>query len=226
MQHVDRPITVVMVMNNVLYRQGLSMLLESGGDVTVVAQAGSCDVALETVQRVAPDVVIIELADSDEAFRADDIVVCAGASPDSGIVLLGSSETPTDVLELFEAGIRGYVLKQNQAETLIDAVRAVARGEYVVDTHVVGSLLELMKQMRSKLDACCPGGERDSLLTARQQELLRLVAEGLTNRQIAATLGISESTVKNHLYQVFSKLGVTSRSQAISVGVRIGVLRP
>ncbi len=214
-----------MVMANALYRQGLSMLLESGGDAHVVAQAGSCEAAVDAVSRTTPDVVIIELPDADETVRTAEIVACATASPRSKVVALASSESAPEILELFDAGIKGYVLKQNQAETLIDAVLAVAHDEYVVDTHVIGSLLESMRQMRRKLDACCPG-TRDSSLTMRQQELLRLVAEGLTNRQIAAELAISESTVKNHLHQVFARLGVTSRSQAISVGMRIGILRP
>ncbi len=225
MQSADPAISVVMVMANALYRQGLSMLLESGGDTTVVAQAGSCESAADAVAQSTPDVVIVELDHSHATGGIDDLSACASASPDSAIIVLGDSLDTDAILGLFDAGIRGYVLKENQAETLIDAIRAVAKGRFVLDTHVIGDLLEAVREMRRKLDSCCPG-DRGSLLTERQHELLVMVADGLTNRQIAAELEISESTVKNHLHQVFSKLGVTSRSQAISVGVRTGIVRP
>ena len=225
MPAADPTISVVMVMANALYRQGLLMLLESGGDTTVIAQAYSCELAVDTVSQTAPDVVIVEIDQSHVEGELDDIVACVAASPASGIIALGDSLDMDPILELFDAGVRGYVLKENQAETLIDAIRAVAQGRFVLDTHVIGGFLEAVREMRSKLESCCPGNKQ-SVLTERQHELLAMVAEGLTNRQIAAELNISESTVKNHLHQVFSKLGVTSRSQAISVGVRLGIVRP
>ena len=225
MRPADSTVSVVMVMSNALYRQGLSMLLESGGDATIVAQADTCELAIDAMAQFAPDVVIVETDHSRPEGEIDDIVACVAASPDSGIIVLGDSLDTGAILALFDAGVRGYVLKENQAETLIDAIRAVAQGRFVLDTHVIGGLLETVREMRDKLESCCPG-ERGSVLTERQHELLAMVAEGLTNRQIAAELGISESTVKNHLHQVFSKLGVTSRSQAISVGVRLGIVRP
>ncbi len=216
---------VVVVMDNSLYRHGIAMLLESEGDITVIAQADSAEAAAEALPRTPGCVVVLDIDADGGARGVSETTLCRGAGPSCRIVTISESGSTDRVLDLFDAGAHGYVLKESSARRLIDAVRMVARGETVVDSRLLGSMLGTLRDLRRRLEVLGDNGSA-ALLTGRQAQLMHLVAEGLTNRQIAAALGISESTVKNHLHQVFARLGVTSRSQAIAVSVRLGIVRP
>jgi DNA-binding NarL/FixJ family response regulator len=218
-------VTVVLVMEDSLYRQGLSMLLESSGSVGVVAQGERIAEVTDGFGRGVPNVVLIDIITSSEGLDISDVLACRKATPASRIVVISDDMDAESVLEVFEAGAHGYVLRGSQASVLVDAVRSAARGEYVVDSRVTGALLRTLRELRRRLELYGVGDPQIPL-TARQRELLRLVSEGMTNRQIASELGISESTVKNHLHHVFARLGVASRSQAIAVGVRLGLVKP
>jgi DNA-binding NarL/FixJ family response regulator len=224
---IDTPIPIVLVMENSLYRQGIAMLLESSGDVRVVDQAENVATwkpRFDNGER--PVVVVLDGKTApDGGIELSEVHECRKMSPESCIAVISDIEAPERIIEVFEAGAHAYVLRETQAGTLIDAVRALARSEYVVDSRVTGALLSNLREMRRRLEVY---GASDTAvpLTTRQRELLELVAGGYTNRQIAQTLDISESTVKNHLHTVFGRLGVASRSQAISVAVRLGILRP
>ncbi|MDZ4181007.1 MAG: response regulator transcription factor [Coriobacteriia bacterium] len=219
-------VSVALIMENSLYRQGIAMLLESSGGVHVVGQASRVADCIDAFSRDVPQVVLLDLVvTADEGVDLSAIHECRVASPSTGIVVVSDEEDPDRVIEIFEAGAHAYVLRENHARTLIEATRAVARSEYVVDSRVVGALLLNLREMRRRLELYGVS-EPTVPLTERQREMLGLVAAGYTNRRIANELSISESTVKNHLHAVFSRLGVSSRSQAISVAVRLGLVRP
>jgi DNA-binding NarL/FixJ family response regulator len=222
----EQTVSVVLIMENSLYRQGIAMLLESSGEVHVIGQANRESDCAELFSQETPDVILIDVpATRDGGLKLSAIHECRTAASNAGIVVVSDEEAPERVIEVFEAGAHAYVLRENHAGTLIDAIRAVARSDYMVDSRVTGALLRSLREMRRRLELYGVS-EPPVPLTGRQRELLDLVAAGYTNRRIASELGISESTVKNHLHAVFSRLGVASRSQAISVAVRLGLVRP
>jgi DNA-binding NarL/FixJ family response regulator len=212
-------------MENSLFRQGMSMLLEADGDISVVAQFDSADDAAETLRRLPTCIVLLDVDSRHAGYGIADVIACRAASAGCSIVIISGTGVPERVLDLLDAGASGFVLKDSAARVLTDAIKAVSRGEHVIDSRLTGSLLGAVRDLRRRLEILGDHGQ-SPLLTARQSELMHKVAAGLTNRQIASELGISESTVKNHLHQIFRQLGVTSRSQAISVGVRLGIVRP
>lgn len=219
-------VSVVLIMENSLYRQGIAMLLESGGGVRVTGQADSISDCAESFNQETPKVVLLDVpANADGQLDLAAVHECRIAAPNSGLIVLSDEQDPERVIEVFEAGARAYVLRENQAGTLIDAIRAVAREDHVIDSRVTGAMLRSMREMRRRLELYGVS-EPPVPLTERQRQLLELVGSGCTNRQIALALGISESTVKNHLHAVFARLGVTSRSQAISVALRLGLVHP
>ena len=223
----ESPIPIALVMENSLYRQGIAMLLESSGGVTVAGQAeGISGLAPLLEGPDKPAVVVLDGKPTpDGAIDLTEIHECIKASPDSKIVVVSEIESPAMVSGVFDAGAHAFMLRETQATALVEAIRAVARSEYVIDSRVTGALLSSMREMRRRLEVYGAPGVAVPL-TTRQRELLELVAGGYTNRQIAKTLDISESTVKNHLHAMFGRLGVSSRSQAISVAVRLGLVQP
>ena len=221
----DGELPVIIIMDNSLFRQGLSMLLESDGDISVVAQVETPGAVAETLGRMPECVVVLDVDARSGGRGVADTVACRAATPGCRIVIISEVGGTERVLDLFDAGASGFVLKDSPARVLTDTVRAVGRGEYVIDSRLLGDLLGIVRNLRRRLETADDRGQH-LLLTPRQSELMSLVAGGLTNRQIASQLGISESTVKNHLHQVFCQLGVTSRSQALAASVRLGIVKP
>lgn len=221
----QHPARVALVMENTLYRQGLCMLLESGGDIQVVGQATSAREIVPSVLPSAGTVILLTLPTTATGLDRSELLYCQSHAPGNGVLVVGDTLDPEEVLGLFDAGAAGYVRKESRSSALVHAIHSIAGGEFVIDGSVTGPLLCTVRDMRRRLEPSKPD-DSIPLLTRRQNELLALVAAGRTNGQIATELGISESTVKNHLRQVFARLGVTSRAQAISVAVRLGLVRP
>lgn len=204
-------VRVLLVDDHPVVRAGLRALLASHEDVEVVAEASSGEDALELVESAKPDVVLMDLrlgAGMDGARATAEIV----ARPDPPrVVVLTTYDTDADILRAVEAGAAGYLLKDTAPHVLIDSVFAAARGETVLDPEVAQRLYRRMQQPRADL-------------SAREIEVLSLVAQGLSNRAIAKVLFVSEATVKSHLVHAFTKLEVDSRTAAVAAARERGLI--
>jgi DNA-binding NarL/FixJ family response regulator len=195
-------ITVLLVDDHRLVRAGLETLVDSAPDMAVVGSAADGAEAVEKAARLRPDVVLMDLSmpgmDGVAATRR-----ILAADPGVQVLVLTSFSDNGRVLDALDAGAVGYLLKDSDPTALLDAVRAVARGESPIDSRVARTMLAA-RQSR-------PGAPD---LTDREREVLALVGKGLANRQIARTLGITERTVKAHLTSVFQRIGVADRTSA------------
>ncbi|MEV0270230.1 MAG: response regulator transcription factor [Hamadaea sp.] len=204
-------ITVLLVDDHPVVRAGLRGMLEAEPDLRIVGEAASGPEAVTAAAALTPDVILMDLRmpGGDGATATEKILSRASRSR---IVVLTTYETDADILRAVEAGASGYLLKDAAPAELANAVRAAARGETVLAPAVAGRLL---RQVRQPVQ---PG------LSAREAEVLRLVARGLTNGDIGRELHISEATVKTHLLRVFSKLDVDDRTAAVTTAMARGLL--
>jgi DNA-binding NarL/FixJ family response regulator len=205
-------IRVVLVDDHPVVRVGLRGMLAVADDLTVVGEAGSGDEALTLVATVRPDVVLMDLRmPGIDGVTATARIVERFA--DVRVLVLTTYDTDTDILRAIEAGATGYLLKDTPIGTLVDAIRAAARGETVLAPPVAARLLTRMR---------APAVEQ---LTPREVEVLALVARGLSNADIGRQLFIGEATVKTHLLRAFAKLGVNDRTAAVTVALARGILQ-
>ena len=195
-------IRVLIVDDHQIVRGGLEQLLSTAEDIEVVGAAGDGAEAVSLAAETRPDVVLMDLSmpvlDGVEATRR-----IVDADPDRHVVALTSFSDEGRILAALRAGAIGYVLKHAGPDELIGAVRAAHAGGSPLDPRAARVLLDAQRALRPAED-----------LSTREEEVLRLVATGLANKQIARRLGISERTVKAHLTNVFQRLGVTDRTQA------------
>jgi two-component system, NarL family, response regulator LiaR len=208
------PIRLLIVDDHMVVRQGLRMFLELEPEIQIVGEAGNGARALELVRELAPDVVLMDLlmpvmdgVTATAAIRAE--------SPRTEVVVLTSVLEDDRVVSAVRAGAIGYLLKDTEPLELVAAVRAAAAGR----VHLAqGAAARLMREVRA------PTGQES--LTSRETDVLRLVGCGLSNREIAHSLSISEATAKTHVASLLSKLGVSSRTQAALHAIRIGLVTP
>jgi DNA-binding NarL/FixJ family response regulator len=195
-------IRVLVVDDHEVVRTGLTALLSCTGDLVCVGTAADGDEALAEVERSSPDVVLLDLSmrgrDGISVVRA-----LRDAGRDVGVLVLTSFQEPERVFEVLEAGADGYLLKDSQAERILDGVRAVAAGGAPLDPTVARCLLGGLRQQAST-----------DGLTDREREVLELVRQGLPNKSIARRLQITERTVKAHVTNILQRLGVSDRTQA------------
>jgi DNA-binding NarL/FixJ family response regulator len=195
-------IRVVVVDDHAVVRAGLVAILASAPDVQCVATAGDGTSALQLVERLTPDVLLLDISmpGGGGVFVTREL---RRTGRPVRILVLTSYSDPELVVDLVQAGADGYLLKENQAEAILDAVRAVAAGGAPIDPTVAPSLLA---EVRGR----APG----DVLTEREREVLELVREGNQNKSIARRLQISERTVKAHVTHIFERIGVSDRTQA------------
>lgn len=203
---------VVIVDDDQLFRSGLRELLERDG-IQVVEELSSAD-ALETVLRMAPDVVTFEPSQPGRS-AAEATGRLATLAPEPKILAIAGSSDPGDVARCIAAGASGYVLKDSSEADLVGAVRAVAGGGAVFSPSTAMTLVELVRAALSEEPDASHLG-----LTSRELEVLRLVAAGKDNAEIASELFISSETVKNHMSKILTKLPVDNRTQAAVYAVR------
>jgi DNA-binding NarL/FixJ family response regulator len=194
--------TVLLVDDHRMVRTGLVALLQTADGIEVAGQAGGGHEAVQLAVRVRPDVVLMDLSmpvvDGVEATRR-----ILAELPDTKIVVLTSFSDRERVADALKAGAVGYLLKDCEPDELRNAIRAAAAGHVPIDPRVARVLLP-----------SSPGGRPEDVLSPREREVLRLVAEGRANKQIGRALGISERTVKAHLGSVFRQIGVADRTSA------------
>jgi DNA-binding NarL/FixJ family response regulator len=211
---MNETIRVLLADDHPLFRDGVTHSLAGESDLALVGQAASGEEALRLARDLLPDVVLLDITMPGKGGLAAAAAI-ATACPATKIVMLTVSEHEDDLVAAFKAGARGYVLKGVSARELANVVRAVASGEvYVSPSLAAGLLVELTR-----------GRPPDPLseLTDREREILRLVSDGLTNREIGERLHLAEKTVKHYMTNVLGKLHVRSRVEAALLAARRGL---
>ncbi|GAA3849014.1 response regulator transcription factor [Streptomyces coacervatus] len=217
-------IRVVVADDQELVRSGFSMILEAQRDIEVVAEAGDGAEAVAAVQQHAPDVLLLDIRmpvmDGLEAARR----VCAQSC--CKVVMLTTFDLDDYVYEALYAGASGFLLKDVRRDDLVHAVRVVAAGDSLLAPTVTRRLVADIVRRRREETATEVTPQRLDALTAREVETLRLLARGLSNAEIATTLFVSEHTVKTHVSNVLSKLGLRDRVQAVICAYETGLVMP
>jgi two-component system, NarL family, response regulator DevR len=203
----DRPLRVLVVDDHEVVRQGLVALLGRHPAFQVVAEAGSVEEALSNARRFVPDLVVMDvrLPDGSGIEACRDI---RSEHPQTRVVMLTSYPDEEAVLSAIIAGASGYLLKQVRGRDLVSALESVGRGDSLLDPAVTERVLERVRRVAS-------GAERDELaeLTAQERKILMLVADGKTNKEIAAEVFLSDKTVKNYVSSILAKLNLQRRAQ-------------
>lgn len=205
------PIRILLVDDQELFREGLRMLLATQADVEVVGEAGDGEEALREAARLRPDVVLMDLRmpllDGVTATRR-----LRAVQPGSRVIALTTFDDDEYVFDALRAGAVGYLLKDVSSRKLFEAVRAAACGESVLQPSVAARVVAEFARLAER--APSPAAPLAEPLSERERQVLRLVADGATNRDIAARLYITPGTVKNHVTSILGKLGVSDRTQA------------
>jgi two-component system response regulator DevR len=212
---------VLIVDDHAILRRGVRSILELEQDIAVVGEAGGPAEALRAVERSRPEVVLLDLKLSPEG-DADGLVVCSRIlerRPRTGVVVLSTFLDEQLVAEALRRGARAYVLKDVDLSELVRIIRAVARGESGFDSRSAA----VVRALAAGRPATGTADERPAL-TEREREVVKLIAEGLTNREIGETIFVSESTVKFHVRNVMRKLNVHHRAEVAYAGSRLGFL--
>jgi len=209
-------ISVLIADDQTLFRVGLARLLSEDERVRIVGQAADGVEAVKLAHTLKPDVVLMDLRmpnlDGIEATRQ-----IVAENPETRVVLLTTFEADNHVIQALKVGARGYILKDSRPESIISSIIAVVAGERVMAGAVANRVLEM-------LTGTSTPKEFYDRLTAREIEILRLLASGMANKQIAYRLKISEKTVRNHVSNMYEKLNIFDRSQAVLYAVRKGLV--
>jgi DNA-binding NarL/FixJ family response regulator len=209
-------IRVMLVDDHELVRQGVASMLAKAEDLTVVGEAKTGREAIESARKELPDVVLMDVRMPDmdglEATRR-----IKEERPRTAVIMVTMHDNPAYLREAVRAGAAGYLLKDVSKDDLLDAIRQVATGGAFIESQMLKGMLSEMKP-----GAATPSAARN--LTKREREILALVAEGLSNREIADRLVLSPETVKSHVAAILEKLNVSDRTQAAIYAVRNGLV--
>jgi len=216
MTSVTAVVRLAVVDDQTLFRTGLTRMLGEDPRVEIVGQAANGEAALQMVASTHPDVVLMDvkmpLLDGVEATRR-----IVAEHPETKVLILTTFDADSYVIQALKAGASGYVLKDSQPEAIITSVLAVVSGERVMASAVANRVLDMLTGTTT------PKEFYDGL-TAREIEILRLLASGMANKQIAYRLKISEKTVRNHVSNMYAKLEIYDRAQAVLYAVRKGLV--
>ncbi len=212
----DLPVTVLIADDQTLFRAGLAGLLSRDPRIEIVGEAADGEDAVRQVIQLAPDVVLMDLRmpvlDGVEATRR-----IVSERPATKVLVLTTFDTDTYVIQALSAGASGYVLKDSMPDAIASSIVAVMSGERVIASAVANRVIDMLT------GSSTPKEFYDGL-TPREVEILQLIANGMANKQIAYRLKISEKTVRNHVSNMYEKLGIYDRAQAVLYAVRKGLI--
>ncbi|HET6975927.1 MAG TPA: response regulator transcription factor [Pyrinomonadaceae bacterium] len=203
------PIRVFSVDDHPLLREGISALVNSQPDMVLCAEAATGAEAIQLFGQQLPDVTLLDLRLPDIS-GIDVLIAIRSQFPEARIIMLTTFEGDVEIQRALQAGARGYLLKNMPPSELLDVIRQVHAGKKRIPAEIASQLLEHMS---------------DEVLTVREIEVLREVANGNRNREIAERLFISEETVKVHIKHIMEKLGASDRTQAVAIGLRRGIIQ-
>jgi DNA-binding NarL/FixJ family response regulator len=215
----DNLIEVCLVDDQTLVRQGIRSLLELSDSIRVIGEAGDGAQAIETIPRIKPDVVLLDMR-MPGMSGLDVLNALAAKNELPPTIILTTFDDDQLVLAGLKAGARGYLLKDVSLDQLVNAVKTVAAGGSLVAPMVTQRLLSGLERMHNEFTSL----DRPDPLTERETEILRLMAGGYSNKEIANSLGVAEGTVKNHVSNILSKLGVRDRTRAVLKAFELGIV--
>lgn len=210
------PIRVLLADDHAVVRKGIREFLEMNGTIQVIAEANNGDAALEGVREHRPDVAVLDIQ-MPRMNGIDATTAIKAQFPRVRVLILTAYEDDPYIFALLRAGADGYVLKNADADDIVRAVKSVAAGGKVLDPAVAG---KVMAQMATGKPA--GAAEQVEPLSDRELDVLRLAAQGLTNKAIGQALQISDRTVQGHLANIYGKLGAQSRTEAVTNALRLG----
>jgi len=213
------PIRVLIVDDHALFRRGLEMVLEEEDDIELVGQASDGAEARERAGESLPDVVLMDIR-MPKSTGIDACRAMKEAAPSTKIVMLTISDEEEDLFEAIRAGASGYLLKDIPLDEVAEAVRSVHGGQSLISPAMAGKLLTEFATLARRPDEERVQQVPPPKLTDREMEVLKLVAKGMNNRDIARELFISENTVKNHVRNILEKLQIHSRMEAVMIALR------
>jgi DNA-binding NarL/FixJ family response regulator len=221
-QPVMEKISVLIVDDHTLFRKGIRKMLEAEDDIQVIGEAATGQEALEQARLLYPDVILMDIKMPDmDGLQATRMLT--REMPHIGIIFCTMFEDDEFIFAGLKAGGRGYILKESDPETMLRAIRAVSKHESLLSPPIARKVLQHFANIP---DA---GKERNISpwdgLTEREREVLALIGKGSSNKEIATQLSISEKTVKNHVANIFSKLHVCDRTQAVIYAIKQGLLK-
>jgi DNA-binding NarL/FixJ family response regulator len=213
---MSEQIRVILADDHAVVRQGIRRFLEEDGDVDVVAEASDGAEAVRLVEEHRPDVAVLDIR-MPEVTGVEATRRIKARFPDTRVLVLTAYDDDPYVFALLEAGADGYVLKTASADQLVDAVHTVHRGESALSPEVASKVVQQATGRR-------PASAADQIepLTPREIDVLRLVAKGMTNREVGQELGISHRTVQGHLASIYDKLDANSRTEAVTEALKRG----
>jgi DNA-binding NarL/FixJ family response regulator len=210
-----RPLSIVLVDDHAIVRQGLRSILDREQDMSVVGEATTAAEALAVVERVRPDIVLLDLKLS-TGSDTEGLTVCSELTsryPAVGVLVLTTFLDDALVLDAIHRGARGYVIKDVDTSGLVSSIRAVARNESAFDSRSASAMVRSIRT-----------APEEPVLTEREQSVLELLAHGLSNKVIGGRLYISETTVKFHVRNIMRKLDASSRAEAVYEASKMGLI--
>ncbi len=216
-------IRIEIIDNHVLVRAGLRLLIEAQQGLEVIGEAGSVDEGLELATRLKPDIILLELnLSADPCF--DVIPKLISTSDHARVILVTSASNSQFFLQAVQNGVMGVVTKTQTPEILIKAIEKVHAGEVWIERSLMANLLTRLSHNHGS-NGLDPEAERIQQLSVRERQIIQLIGHGLKNKQIAAQLCISETTVRHHLTSIFSKLEVSDRLELLVYAHRSGLAK-
>ena len=216
-EQIPKKIKILIADDHPVVREGLSSMLSRERDIQVVGEAENGTEAIKKAGELQPDIILMDLrmpeVDGVEAMRQIRV-----RNPDMKFIVLTTYDNDEYIFKGIEVGARAYLLKDAPREELFKAIRAIYRGESLIQPAVAGKVLDRLAELSRQVRA----PER---LSEREVEVLKLIAKGASNKLIATTLCIGESTVKTHIQSIFQKLEVNDRTEAVTEAIKKGIIR-
>jgi two-component system nitrate/nitrite response regulator NarL len=218
---MKKQINIMLVEDNASYREGISIALEAVPDITLASQYGTAEIALRSLESAAkkdlPDLVLLDL-NLPGMSGIDALSWFTKYAPYVPVIILTQSSREADILAAISAGAVGYLLKSSTRDQLIRAIRLVMKGGSPIDPHVARFILQALNERPHK-------SKTERILSAREEEVLVLLGEGLVKKEIALRLKISAHTVDNHIRHIYEKLQVPNAPAAVAKAYKIGLFR-